>query len=396
MSTVAHLEMPRARGVGQGKAPLVGGVSRRRVTRDAAVAVVVSPHGFGHAARISAVIESLCALRSGLEIHLLTTVPRWFFADGLSCPFKLHRLTTDVGLVQRTPLAEDLEATARRLDRLLAPGSGVLDRITNLIGRLGCRLVICDISPLGLAAARRLGLPSVLVENFTWDWIYRGYDPAHPGLEEHARTMARLFEDSDLHIQTRPWCRTAGDGWGVAPVARRPSTSVRVTRNRFDISDADPLVLLTMGGVSWDYRALAALESHRTAHFVVPGGADRASRRGRLTLLPFRSGFHHPDLVAAADVVVGKLGYSTVAEAHQSGAAMAYIGRPRFRESQVLADFVGTTMNAVEITEDGFNDGSWVEAIDGLLLGPRQPPRVTDGAQQAARLILDRFDGELG
>ncbi len=323
-------------------------------------------------------------------------MPRWFFAAGLTCRFKLHRLTTDVGLVQRTPLEEDLRETARRLDRLMVSPAGPLDRIAHRIGRLGCRLVICDISPLGLAAARRLDLPSVLVENFTWDWIYRGYDPPHPGLVKHARTMERFFESADLHIQTEPWCRRAADGKGVAPVARRSTAPPSVTRDRLGVSDDDPLVLLTMGGVRWNYRALAELENHPRGHFVVPGGADEAGRRGRLTVLPFRSGFHHPDLVAASDVVVGKLGYSTVAEAHQSGAAMAYIARPSFPESQVLADFVQRTMSSVEITEDDFNDGGWVETVDRLLDGPRRSPQTTDGAGQAARLILDRFDGELG
>ena len=372
------------------------GVNPVRTAGEIGVAVVVSPHGFGHAARISAVIESLCALRPDLTIHLLTTVPRWFFADGLTCRFKLHRVTTDVGLVQRNPLEEDLGATVHRLDRLLASPAGPMDRIATTIGRLGCRLVMCDISPLGLAAARRLGLPGVLVENFTWDWIYRGYDPSHPRLLEHGRTMAGFFRGSDLHIQTEPWCRKAAGGKGVAPVARRSLTPPPVTRSRLGVSDGDPLVLLTMGGVRWNYRALATLENHPRAHFVVPGGADRADRRGRLTVLPFRSGFHHPDLVAASDVVVGKLGYSTVAEAHQSGAAMAYIARPRFPESGVLAEFVQRTMFSMEITEEGFNDGSWVEPLDELLRRPRRRPPATDGAGQAARLILDRFDGELG
>ena len=374
----------------------MSGERSAQTPREAAVAVVVSPHGFGHAARASGVIEALCALRSDLTIHLLTTVPRWFFADGLTRGFRLHRVTTDVGLVQRSPLVEDLDATARRLDRLLVSPEGPIDRITRRIGQLGCRLVVCDISPLGLAAARRLGLPSVLVENFTWDWIYRGYDPLHSGLVEHARTMARLFKSADLHIQTEPWCKKAVDGRGVAPVARRSTTPVSVTRSRLGVSGDEPLVLLTMGGVKWDYRALTSLEDHPIAHFVVPGGTHQASRRGRLTVLPFRSEFHHPDLVAASDVVVGKLGYSTVAEAYQSGAAMAYIARPRFPESQVLADFVQRTMDSAEITEHDFNDGSWVEVLDHLLQSPRRSPPTTDGAGQAARLILERFDSDLG
>lgn len=360
------------------------------------VAYFVTPHGFGHAARACAVMNALHRRLPSLRFHIFTTVPRWFFSESLTDCFEYHECESDIGLVQISPLEENLTATAERLERAPWRNPDVIESLARRLHFLNCGLVVADISPLGLRAACRAHLPSVLVENFTWDWIYRGYDPSHPRLLEHGRTMAGFFRGSDLHIQTEPWCRKAAGGKGVAPVARRSLTPPPVTRSRLGVSDGDPLVLLTMGGVRWNYRALATLENHPRAHFVVPGGADRADRRGRLTVLPFRSGFHHPDLVAASDVVVGKLGYSTVAEAHQSGAAMAYIARPRFPESGVLAEFVQRTMFSMEITEEGFNDGSWVEPLDELLRRPRRRPPATDGAGQAARLILDRFDGELG
>jgi len=359
------------------------------------VAAVVSPHGFGHAARSSAVIEALARHRPELEFHILTTVPRWFFADSLRCRFTLQRLVTDVGLVQRTALEEDLKATVRRLDRVLGRSSGVLDRLAGRIARLGCGLVICDISPLGLAAATRLGLPSVLVENFTWDWIYRGYRDAPVGLGGHAKTLSRLFATADLHIQTEPWCRREERAEVVPPVARRPRTPAAEIRQRLGVPETAPMVLLTMGGVSWDYGVLPRLSDHPVAHFVVPGGGHRVERRGRLVVLPFRSDFYHPDLVAASDVVVGKLGYSTVAETYQSGAAMAFIGRSRFRESVLMADYVRRMTPSVEITERSFNDGSWLDSIDGLLKTPRREVERSDGAEEVARLILDRFDDVL-
>jgi len=355
------------------------------------VAVVVSAHGFGHAARACAVVEALASLCPGLHPHILTTVPRWFFDDSLTVPFTMHRLRTDVGLVQRTPLEEDLEATVRRLDVLLAQASGVLDRLTRRIDRTGCPVVISDIAPLGIAAAGRLGAASVLVENFTWDWIYRGIDPPHPALLGHAAAMAELFAGADLHLQTEPACRRWSGAVAVPPVARASRTNPELIRRRLGVPAGDPMVLLTMGGVGWDYRALAALTEHPRATFVVPGGGRAHRRRGRLVVLPFCSDFFHPDLVSAADVVVGKLGYSTVAETWQAGSAMAFISRPRFPESPVLAEFVRRTMSSAEITEGAFNDGSWLTSIDRLLDEPRRVRRRTDGALQAADAIVDRF-----
>lgn len=354
-------------------------------------AVVVSAHGFGHAARASALVEALRALRPSLYPHVLTTVPRWFFADSLSGSFTMHRLRTDVGLVQRSPLEEDLQATIRRLDAVLDPRSGTAERLTCRLAATGCRLVISDIAPLGIVAARRAGVPSVLVENFTWDWIYRRYRPTIPALEVHADTLAEHFAAADLRVQTEPACEPRPEASTVAPVARRGRTPPAATRRRLGIPEDGRVVLLTMGGVGWDYRSLDRLARHPTAFFVVPGGGPVASHRGRLVVLPFHSDHHHPDLVQAADLVVGKLGYSTVAETWRSGSAMAYIPRPRFPESPVLASFVRRTMSAAEITERAFNDGSWLVAVDRLLEAPRRRRRRPDGAAQAATAILERF-----
>jgi hypothetical protein len=358
------------------------------------VAVVVSAHGFGHAARACAVMAALAQRRPELRFEIVTTVPRWFFEQSLAAPFSVHRLVTDVGLVQRTPLEEDLDATADRLNRLLAPRSGRLERLAGRIAKLGCRIVLADIAPLGIAAARRLGIPSVLVENFGWDWIYRGYADAVPRLARHAEALAALSATADLHLQTEPACRPVASAVAVPPVARQRRTAPAELRRALGIAPDARLVVLTMGGVGWSYRGLAAAERHRRAWFAVPGGAPQPRWRGRVLLLPFHSEIYHPDLVQAADVVVGKLGYSTVAEVYQARAAMAFVSRPGFRESAVLAEFVRRTAPSVEITEAVFNDGSWLDAVDGLLDAERPTEARINGAAAAAAAILDRF-GEI-
>ena len=383
---------------GDEKPPSRGaGGSRPRQASPAAVpvAVVVSAHGFGHAARACAVMEALAERREDLRFEIITTAPRWFFAQSLEASFSLHRLVTDVGLVQLTPLEEDLAATAGRLDELLAPGGVRLERLVERIARLRCRMVLADIAPLGIAAAHRLGLPAVLVENFTWDWIYRSYAELEPRLGRHGATVAALTAEADLHLQTEPVCRPVASALTVAPVARRRRTAPAEVRRSLGVPADARLVVLTMGGVGWTYRGLAVAERHRRAWFAVPGGAPREQRRGRVVLLPFRSELYHPDLVQAADVVVGKLGYSTVAEVYHARAAMAFVSRPRFPESGVLAEFVRRTAAAAEITEAVFNDGSWLPAVDGLLDEERPDGPRVNGAGAAAAAILDRFGGLL-
>jgi hypothetical protein len=105
-------------------------------------------------------------------------------------------------------------------------------------------------------------------------------------------------------------------------------------------------------------------------------------------LLPHRSDLYHPDLVAASDAVVGKLGYSTLAEAHAAGVPYGYVPRPRFPESQPIGQFARGEMGAVEIPEESFFSGAWLDRLPGLLALPRRLPSGPNGADQIAQRIL--------
>jgi len=355
------------------------------------IAYFISPHGFGHAARSCAVMEGLLRRRPAIRFDLFTEVPRWFFSESLPPCFTYHRLASDVGLVQDSALIEDLEATVERLIDSPFSDSAVVEALGKRLRQTRCELVISDISPLGLEVANHIDLPSVLIENFTWDWIYTNYPDAPPGLLCHGRAMASAFARADLRIQATPVCEPVADGITVPPIARRPRTPRGEARRRLGVPEDDPMALLSMGGAGWDYGQLVELEDQHHAWIVVPGGGRTARRRGRLLVLPFHGEFYHPDLVAASDLVVGKLGYSTVGEAYHAGAAFAYVARPNFPESPVLASFVQQHMNAMEIEESAFRCGRWLPKIEPLLAEPRKPPKMANGADNAANAILELF-----
>jgi len=324
-----------------------------------------------------------------MRFDLFTEVPRWFFSESLPRCFTYHRLGSDVGLVQDSALIENLEATVNRLDDSPLRDSSMIEALGRRLRQVGCKLVISDISPLGLMVADHLDLPSVLVENFTWDWIYANYPDAPPSLLRHGRAMAVAFARANLRIQATPVCEPGAEGITVPPIARASRTPRSEVRRRLEVPADDSLVLLSMGGAGWDYGQLGELEHQDRVWIVVPGGGRTARRRGRLLVLPFHGEFYHPDLVAASDLVVGKLGYSTVAEAYHTGTAFAYVARPNFPESPVLASFVQQHMTAMEIEESAFRRGSWLQQIEPLLAVPRKRPETANGAEAAANAILD-------
>lgn len=354
------------------------------------LAVFVTPHGFGHAARAAAVCEAL-ARRPGEQwrFELFTRVPEWFFESSLATGSCIHHDTfTDVGLVQRSSLAEDPVATAEALGRLVPFDVLQVDRLAGEVRAAGCCAVLCDIAPLGIAVAERAGLPSILVENFTWDWVYQSYLEECPELERYAGTLAGWFDSSTVRVQAEPVCGPRrSEAITVAPVSRQPRATPEATRTRLGVPHDAPMVVVSMGGIPWQFDAVPNLDGNGP-WVVIPGGADELTRMGRAVLLPHRGPVYHPDMMRAADGVVAKLGYSTVAEVYAAGVPLAYVPRDRFPESPPMAAWVREHTPSIELDAAGFGEGAWCGCLDRLLELPRRTAgRGESGADQVADVV---------
>ncbi len=139
------------------------------------IAFFVSSHGLGHAARAAGIMAAMHDLSAAIRFEIFTAAPYWFFEQTLSGPFSYHPLLTDIGLVQSTPFHENLLETLKRLDDFLPLDPQWIERISRSVLDSRCELILCDISPVGIAVGRASAIQSVLVDNFTWDWIYEAY-----------------------------------------------------------------------------------------------------------------------------------------------------------------------------------------------------------------------------
>lgn len=352
------------------------------------LAFFVTPHGFGHATRTAALMQAIHDAEPAARFVVVTTASPWIFAESLNTPFEVLPVATDVGLVQHDALREDLATTVQRLEALVPPPRALVADLAARLRERGVRGVVCDIAPLGIAVARAAGVPSVLVENFTWDWIYEGYVEREPGLRRFLAPLRALTERADLHVQARPVCAPREGAFQVGPIARAARQPADAVRRELGIQPGQRLVLLTMGGVGFDGHDRARLSRLPDVVVALTGSAgDEPRREGSLWLLPTRGGPYHPDLVAASDAVVGKLGYSTVAEAALAGVPIISVERPAFRETAVLADYVATTLGGETLGQDAFARGDWLERLPRLLSMPRPRP-VAGGAGEAADLVL--------
>ena len=345
------------------------------------LACFVSPHGYGHATRCSALLE---ALYDHIEFtpHLFTTVDKSLFDQNLR-HYTYTELLSDIGFCQSDAFTIDLPQTIEKLDSNLPFPESLIDDLA-----LKCKnidMIICDISCLGIAVGKKTGVPSVLVENFTWDWLYSPHETNHPKLAEHSLFLRSLYRRADYHIQTEPLCNTMDADLHCAPIFRSPRLSGETVRHMLDHAGR-PIVLITMGGIGFTPTFVTYLKACADYFFVVTGAENTEKLAENVLQIAKDSTLYHPDLIEAADVVVCKAGYSTIAECYNSAKPLICIQRQNFRESPVIEKFVRNTMNGLVLSEQALKKGAWLEKIQGLV-GKKTVKTRENGAMQAARFI---------
>ncbi len=348
------------------------------------VGYCITSHGFGHAARSVAVMEALCKLVN-VRFTLATMVPEWFFLNSFSGSSTLHSIQTDVGLVQVSALEVDLPATIRELYDFYPLHKERTESLSTAFS--DCQLVISDIAPIGIAAARLVGIPSVLLENFTWDWIYESYLQVYPELKNVISDIRETYSKADIHIQASPVCSSKKCDLVTSPVARKIRNERDVVRKKLSVDKEQRLVLVSMGGGGMQKFQPCCHNNCGDTVFLIPGMSGTDAGQEHLRFLPEDSGFFHPDLVAASDAVIGKVGYSTLAEIYHAGVPFGYIRRNNFRESEPLVQFIEENMNGVEIRAEEFLNGNWAALLPRLFSMKHAAGKRVNGADECAELL---------
>ena len=363
------------------------------------IAFFISGHGFGHASRQIEIINQLGA-RGPWHLVIRSAVNPGLLQATVRVPYTLLRGDCDTGVIQTSSISHDDRRTVQAARAFYATFD---DRVAEAAAELAdrdVRVIVGDVPPLAFAVAARLGVPSVAIANFTWDWIYE----AHPGFLPEAAgvldTIRKAYRSATLALEL-PFARGLGVFPAVEPiplVARRSLQPAPATREHFQLPADGRLALLSFGGYGLPALDLSALQippgwTVITTDRVTPiDGAThphvRAVREGALLDTTFR----YEDLVAAADVVITKPGYGIVAECISTGTAMLYTSRGAFREYDVLVEALPQYVRSRFITQEDLLAGRWREALEGLV---EQPPPPGSLALNGAEVAADRIAGML-
>jgi len=360
-----------------------------------AIAFYISGHGFGHASRQIQIINAVAARLPAVQIFLRTSAARWLLDRTITPPFIVDPEPCDIGVVQIDSLRLDAGATieqAREFYRTFG------ERAEIEAAKLRARdvaLVISDAPPLASAAAAAAGVPSIVVSNFTWDWIYEEY-------REHLSSAPELIptiQEAYRHARAA-WRLPMHGGFetfqtivDVPFVARHARHERLETRTRLGLpATGRRLALLSFGGYGVSDLDLPSLDCLDMWEVVVTGTTAPGSiPRGVHFIYEqdiYDRGLRYEDLVHAVDAVVTKPGYGIISECIANETAIVYTSRGRFPEYDVLVREMPRYLRSAYIHQDCLRAGQWRAALNAASSAPAPPehPR-TDGAAVIAEMI---------
>jgi L-arabinokinase len=339
----------------------------------------ISGHGFGHASRSIEFINALIDRRPRLRVVVRSQVASWLFDRTAHPSVRLSEVETDTGVVQIDSLHLDAAATiARATDFMRSFDARVKDE-ADLLRVLGAKLVVSDLPPLGIAAARAAGLPAIAYGNFTWDWIYANY----PGSDALVAQIGDIYSQTTFALRLPMWggFDTMTDVRDLPFAARHAQHERAETRRALNIPLDARVVLVSFGGYGVHGTAKPDVPGY---HVLWPGDINERAM--------YEDGYRYEDLVRAVDVVVTKPGYGIISECIANDTAMLYTSRGDFREYRVLVEEMPKYLRCEFIDHDDLFSGNWAPHLDRLLAQPPPPikPR-TDGAKVAADVICSLF-----
>ena len=314
-------------------------------------------------------------------------------------PFRFFECPCDTGIAQIDSLRLDEEESVRRAATFYATFEERAAREAAFLHEHRVDLVVSDAPPLACAAAALAGRRSIVISNFTWDWIYAGYkdrfDVLAPSVIptiRHAYSEATEAWRLPMHggfndirtVKDLPW------------VARHATMKRDAVLRRLAVPDDKPLAMSSFGGYGLDGLNLDTLDCLGTWTVVITGRERPPDLPDGVSFVDenamYAAGLRYEDLVAACDVVVTKPGYGIISECLANDTALLYTSRGHFVEYDVMVREMPRVLRCAYIDRESLLAGRWRESLDGLLGSPPPPEHPpTNGADVAAEWLARRL-----
>jgi len=322
------------------------------------IAYYISGHGYGHYARSIPVLQQLAG---DFNIHIKSQIPKPLFTQYLDVHHWLQPV--DTGCQHTHSLAVDPEETFKNFKTF--QNRSPIKAEKNWLRENRIALVLSDVASMPIQAAHELGIPSILIGNFTWHDIY-SHLPGAKEQKDLLHELAQEYSCADLHIL--PQCHLPH-----SPVAKKMEVGFIAQKGQdirndleqyLNVSFTDKtLVFIYLGEYGTHSVLWENLSQHKDCLYLTRDPLERAVPG--LHILD--DSFSFPDLIASVDVVCTKGGYSTLGSAFASHTPVITCERRDFYEFTAIREYLQKHQIGVIIADDDFYQGRWQTAIKTAL-----------------------------
>jgi L-arabinokinase len=300
------------------------------------IALYVTSHGFGHASRVSALTQVL--IKYGCDCYIITDRPKFLFPkEGSFC--HLIERKTDTGMIQESWKVPSISQTYQELTNLWENKDRIVDLEEDFLKSNSIDLVIVDIPFLPILAAKRSGIPVYAITNFDWyfNYVELVNDQTPSKIKNIINEIKHIYQlcnksfilpfSNDKSVEALPNQVKCGN------LAKSSQANRDEICRQFNIDKSKKLALITFGGIMSDISYFENLTSNKDYVFLTNSPIGQADN---IVLLP--RDYDYSLLIASCDLVITKVGYSTLAETCAAGTYLCYATRDNFPEDRPLVE----------------------------------------------------------
>jgi hypothetical protein len=210
----------------------------------------------------------------------------------------------------------------------------------------------------------------------------------YPEIKKYSDYLKPIFQLPNYHFQTDPICFRNPDLPLIGPIYREPTKSKEEIRDLLGVKKNEQLILVTMGGIPYELSESPLIENTGGSKIIIPGSkVEQETHIDNMIFLPHHHQYFHPNLVHASDIVIGKVGYSTIAEVYSAKIPFLYLPRSNFRESQYLVNFIKKRMVSEEINQNFLKRKDWINFALELKKSSLRSVQAKNGSKEFADFI---------
>ncbi|KQU26849.1 Mannose-6-phosphate isomerase [Priestia megaterium] len=304
------------------------------------IAYYISDYGYGHATRSTAIIRELVKQNENLKIIICHSFALDFLQQSLRHEprVEFREITTDVGYVlKENSLDPDAKLLNEKVASYVSEFSIKLSQEMRFMKEKNVSFLISDISPLGIASAKALSIPSLGLSNFTWYTAYEGLieERLLSFLHEQYKKMTYYFS---LACSNEPhWDIEKNQSFGFYT---REIDNYEVRRIRKEIDPLGKSQIIYFGlGMKVNIGTLLELAVWQSPNCKFIVSSNVKVNHPNVYRIP-KDAVETQNYVAAADLVVTKAGWGTISEAICAGVPLLITNRSSMKEDRHTIDYL--------------------------------------------------------